>query len=445
MNQPLPHALSASEAMEKINSGLLSAVDLVSDCIKRIDATDGILNAWAHLDHEGALARASELDAIRRAGYATGPLHGIPVGLKDIIDTKTMPTECGSFVFAGRQPEADATIVNRLTEAGAVVMGKTVTTEMAFMHPSNTCNPHNPAHTPGGSSSGSAAAVAAFHVPLAIGTQTNGSVIRPASFCGTYGFKPTAGTISRNGLLQTSRTLDQVGIFARSMEDTALLSDVLGGFDPADAASFSRPRASSLSGYNLEPPVEPDLVWLDMPYHERMTTDAREGFDELLTALGGRVERITAPDHLSNLVETQRIIHQYEFVRHLKHVIDTRLDDLSDTLKPIIKSGQEISPDQYAEATGNRESAISYFKTFFHDYDGIIAPSAAGEAPLRTSGTGDPVFCTVWTLCGLPCLTMPLLVGSNNLPIGVQLVGAAERDDRLLRTAHWLENTLKDQ
>ena len=387
MSQPLPHALSASEAMEKINSGLLSAVDLVTDCIKRIDATDGILNAWAHLDREGALARAGELDAIRRTGHATGPLHGIPVGLKDIIDTKTMPTECGSFVFAGPQPGEDAALVNRLTEAGAVIMGKTVTTEMAFMHPSNTCNPHNPAHTPGGSSSGSAAAVAAFQVPLAIGTQTNGSVIRPASFCGTYGFKPTAGTISRHGLLQTSKTLDQVGVFARSMEDTALLSDVLGGYDPADFASFWRPRASAFSGYNQEPPVEPDLVWLDMPYHDRMTADAREGFEELLAALGGRVERFTAPDHLPNLVETQRIIHQYEFVHHLKHVIDTRFDDLSDTLRPIIKSGQAISPDQYAEAAGNRESAISYFRTFFHDYDGIIAPYAAGEAPLRTSGS----------------------------------------------------------
>ncbi|MEM8540897.1 MAG: amidase [Pseudomonadota bacterium] len=436
------NALSASEAAAKIKEGSLSSVDLVKACLAKIEETDGQIKAWAHIDADAALAQAEAMDDIRRRGYATGPLHGVPVGLKDIVDTKDMPTENGTAIFKGRQPDADASIVERLKEAGAIVLGKTVTTEMAFMHPSKTHNPHNLAHTPGGSSSGSAAAVAGFHVPLAVGTQTNGSVIRPASFCGTYGFKPTRGAISRRGVLQTSKSLDQIGVFARSIEDVALLSDVLGSYDPNDHLSFSRPRSSALKGFGEDVPVEPDLVWLDMPYDDRIADDAREGFDELRDALGARVTRIPAPDSFSNLVESQRIIHQYEYVHHLSSVIDARFDDLSDTLQPIVRAGQAISDEHYAEAVSYMDAASDFFYSFFHDYDAVLAPSAPGQAPLMDEGTGDPIFSTIWTLCGLPCLTMPLMVGAQNLPIGVQLIGALERDDRLLRTARWMERAL---
>lgn len=439
------NALSASEAVKKIKEGSLSSVDLVQACLAKIGETDEQLKAWAHIDADEAIVQAEAMDDIRRRGYATGPLHGVPIGLKDIIDTKDMPTENGSIIFEGRQPEDDAALVERLKEAGAIILGKTVTTEMAFMHPSKTHNPHNLAHTPGGSSSGSAAAVAGFHVPLAIGTQTNGSVIRPASYCGTYGFKPTRGTISRRGVLQTSKSLDQIGVFARSMEDVALLSDVLGSYDPADHLSFARPRPSALDGYHQEVPVEPDLVWLDMPYDDRIAADALEGFNELRDALGGRVERIPAPKSFFNLVESQRIIHQYEFVHHLSNVIETRFNDISDTLQAIVKSGQTISDDHYAEAVGYMEAAGEFFESFFHDYDAVLAPSAPGQAPLIEDSTGDPIFNTIWTLCGLPCLTMPLMVGAQNLPIGVQLIGAREHDDRLVRTAHWMEETLMAQ
>lgn len=439
------NALSAVEAVKKIKEGSLSSVDLVQACLTKIGETDEQLKAWVHIDADEAIVQAEAMDDIRRRGYATGPLHGVPIGLKDIIDTKDMPTENGSIIFEGRQPEDDAALVERLKEAGAIILGKTVTTEMAFMHPSKTHNPHNLAHTPGGSSSGSAAAVAGFHVPLAIGTQTNGSVIRPASYCGTYGFKPTRGTISRRGVLQTSKSLDQIGVFARSMEDVALLSEVLGSYDPADHLSFARPRSSALGGYNEEVPVEPDLVWLDMPYDDRIAADALEGFNELRDALGGRVERIPAPKSFFNLVESQRIIHQYEFVHHLSNVIETRFDDISDTLQAIVKSGQSISDDHYAEAVGYMEAASEFFDSFFHDYDAVLAPSAPGQAPLIEDGTGDPIFNTIWTLCGLPCLTMPLMVGAQNLPIGVQLIGAREHDDRLVRTAHWMEETLMAQ
>lgn len=438
------NSLSASQAVTMITEGSLSSVDLVRACLAKIEETEPAIGAWAHVDAQGALARAAQMDDLRKRGYATGPLHGVPVGLKDIIDTKTMPTQNGTAIFKGRQPDINAAIVDRLEEAGAVIVGKTVTTEMAFMHPSATRNPHNPAHTPGGSSSGSAAAVAGYHVPLAVGTQTNGSVIRPASFCGTYGYKPTSGAISRHGILQTSKTLDQVGVFGRTMQDVALLGDVLGGYDARDALSFARPRASALSGFHQDVPVEPSLVWLEMPYHDRMSADCSAGFDELVDALGGRIERVPAPDSFLNLIEAQRIIHQYEYVHHLEETIDTHFDALSETLQTIVKAARTLTDEHYAEALSYKQSADAFFDTFFHDYDAIVAPSAAGEAPLMGAGTGDPIFCTIWNLCGLPCVNMPLMVGHNDLPIGVQLIGARERDDRLLRTAHWIEKELLD-
>ncbi|HSF95286.1 MAG TPA: amidase [Thermohalobaculum sp.] len=436
------NALSAVEAADRIRDGRLSSVDLVKACLDRIAETDGTLKAWAHLDPEHALARAAERDAIRRAGMPLGPLHGVPVGLKDIIDTRDYPTERGTPIFAGRRPEADAAVVERLHEAGAVILGKTVTTELAFVHANETRNPHDPERSPGGSSSGSAAAVAAQQVPLAIGTQTNGSVIRPAAFCGTVGFKPTRGVISRRGILQTSKSLDQVGVFARSLEDAALLVDVLGFYDPADTMSYPRPRPRMLQGARAAPPVEPDLVWLDMPYHDRLGADARAGLDEILSALGARVERMPVSDRLAGLVETQRVIHEYEICQHLAETFTAHWDRISPTLQPIITRGRAIGEAEYQDALGVMEAASDWFATFFLDFDAVIAPSAAGEAPKFGTGTGDPIFCTIWTLCGLPSINLPLLVGEHGLPVGVQLIGAAERDDRLLRTANWLIDTL---
>src|SRR6056297_3480193 len=240
------YKLTASDALAAIDSGRLTSVELVKSCLTQIEATDNTISAWAFLDGDMALAQAAECDRIRKAGLATGALHGIPIGLKDIIDTAEMPTQRGTSIFAGRQTEYDARLVERLRDAGAVIMGKTVTTEMAFVHANETRNPHDADRSPGGSSSGSAAAVAACHVPLSVGTQTNGSVIRPASFCGTFGFKPTRGVISRTGLLQTSVSLDQVGCFGRSLEDVALLTDGLGCYDQNDRVSFARPRPHML-------------------------------------------------------------------------------------------------------------------------------------------------------------------------------------------------------
>lgn len=437
----LPAALAAAE----IRSGELSSEELVQACLTRIRETDSTIQAWETLDTEAALAQATELDRIRRSGHATGPLHGVPVGIKDIVDTAALPTGLGSPAFATRQPTEDACIIERLREAGAVIMGKTRTTEFAFMHPTTTTNPCESSHSPGGSSSGSAAAVAAGHVPLAVGTQTAGSVIRPASFCGTFGFKPTRGVISRRGVLQTSQTLDQVGVFGRNLEDVALLADVLGSYDPTDVLSFPRPRPAMRAGALSEPPVEPDLAWFDMGYHARLAPDARAGFDELLEALGPRVERFAPAPQLSGLLEVQETIQAYEILRNLREVIEANPQEISMTLRDAMEQAGQITTAQYEDARAVRITADQFFAAHFKDFDAILAPSASGEAPLLSEGhTGDPAFCKVWTLAGLPCLNLPILVGANGLPIGVQLIGAVEQDDRLLRTASWLLKTLSN-
>jgi len=438
------YTLTASEALAAIASGRLSSVELVKSCLARIAETDGAIKAWAFLDEGAALAQAAECDRIRIAGLATGPLHGIPVALKDIIDTAKMPTQRGSVIFEGRQTDHVARLVELLREAGAVIMGKTVTTEFAFVHANETRNPHNPDHTPGGSSSGSAAAVAAMHVPLAIGTQTNGSVIRPASFCGVFGFKPTRGVISRDGILQTSVSLDQVGCFGRSLADVALLTDAIGGYDQRDAVSFVRPRPNMSAGAAADAPVTPALAWFDLPFNDRLSDDALDGIDAVIEILGPSVERMAAADTLSDLVAVQATIHEYEIAQHQAEVFETHWDQISDTLRPVITRARMITKTQYDDALAVKTSAEGFFRAFFMDYDAIIAPSAAGEAPTFGNGTGDPIFCTLWTLAGLPCISLPMLVGETGLPIGVQLIGPAEKDDRLLRTARWLQTHLAD-
>ncbi|WP_187428863.1 Putative amidase AmiD [Roseobacter fucihabitans] len=435
-----PHTLSATEAARYIASGQLKSAQLVQSCLSHISETDGAVHAWAHLDAEAALAQAASCDALRQKGLATGPLHGIPVALKDIIDTRDMPTERGTPIFKHRQSEDDARIVEMLREAGAVIMGKTVTTELAFVHANETRNPHNPDHSPGGSSSGSAAAVAAGHVPLAIGTQTNGSVIRPASFCGTFGFKPTRGMIPRTGVLQTSVSLDQIGTFARTLEDAALLADVIAAYDQRDPESFANARPAMAKGTAQNAPVDPDFIWFDLPFNDRLSEAAREGLDGVMEIMGPRVTRMEPADQLSNLVAVQARIHEYEIAQHQAEVFDTYWDQISDTLKPIITRARQISKTEYEDALAVKASAEVFFDDFFTDYDAIIAPAAAGEAPRFGAGTGDPIFCTLWTLAGLPCVTLPLLVGETGLPIGVQLIGPAQKDDRLLRTARWLQN-----
>ncbi|MAG95547.1 MAG: amidase [Alphaproteobacteria bacterium] len=438
------HLDSATQAAASIHKGEYSSEDLVADCLERIAATDGAIKAWVHLDAEAALEQARALDILRQDGRPLGPLHGLPVGVKDIFDTSDMPTAYGSPIYQGRQPAADSTVVAKLREVGAVIMGKTVSAELAFVTPGETTNPFDPSRTPGGSSSGSAAAVAAAQVPLAVGSQTNGSVVRPASFCGTFGFKPSRGMISRQGVLQTSETLDQIGGFGRTLEDVALLCDALTGFDAADGATYPRAKPDFSAGCRQEVPVEPALAWLDLPFYDRLAEDAGSGIAELRDALGGRVEEFTAPDSLANIVDHHQVIHEYEVRRNLAEAYERRPQDISPELLLRIERGGSHSDEEYSGALAALADADAFFAEFFHDFDAILAPSAAGEAPEGLAWTGDPIFCTIWTFCGLPSLSLPLLVGENGLPIGVQLVSGLEEDARLCRTAQWLLDFLQD-
>ena len=436
--------LTALEAAEQIRAGAISSEDLVVACLERISQTDGAIGAWAYLDADQALGQAREMDRLRQSGHPIGALHGVPVGVKDIFDTRDMPTELGTSIHKGRRPDHDSTVVAKLREAGAVIMGKTVTTEFAFMHPAETTNPHDVTRTPGGSSSGSAAAVAAGHVPLAIGTQTNGSVVRPASFCGIYGFKPTRGIISRYGVLQTSKTLDQVGVFGRSLSDVALLSDAIGGFDRGDNATYARPKPAMLNGSQRDPVMEPSLAWFELPYDDRLDDDARAGFAELVEAFDARIETIPAPKSFAVAIECHKIVLEYEILRNLAQEVESHWDQLSATLRPVLERARTYSDAQYHDALEMVDAAQDYFRAFFADYDAVLAPAAAGEAPEISSGTGDPIFCTLWTFAGLPCVTLPVLVGAEGLPVGVQLIGSLEQDDRLLSCAGWLQNHLRD-
>ena len=434
---------SALQMVQMIQDGETTSVALVTAAFERIAQTDDALKAWVWLDRDRALEQARAMDQLRQSGRALGALHGVPIGLKDIIDTADMPTECGSVALAGCQPECDAVLVSRLKAAGAVILGKTATTPFAFMDPAATRNPHNLEYSPGGSSAGSAAAVAAGHIPVAIGTQTNGSVIRPASFCGVYGFKSSAGMIPRTGVLRTSETLDQVGVFARYFEDVALVGDVISEFDPVDPSSFCRPRPSLLNGVLSHPPVAPNFVWFEMPYFDKLSDDSREGMMAVLDALGGQVERLDAGGSFTGLVESQNIIHYYEIARNLAEIRENHNDTLSPQVAKLMAYGATISDEAYQEAIDCRSGAVSYFASFFNDFDAIITPAAPGEAPLFSVGsTGNPIFSTIWTLCGLPCLNMPVLMSENDMPIGVQLVGGREEDDRLLRMGSWLLETL---
>ena len=430
---------SALQMVQMIKDGETTSVALVTAALERITETDDVLKAWVWLDRDGALEQAQAMDQLRQSGRALGALHGVPIGLKDIIDTADMPTECGSVALADRQPEFDAVLVSRLKAEGAVILGKTATTPFAFMDPAATRNPHNLEYSPGGSSAGSAAAVAAGHIPVAIGTQTNGSVIRPASFCGVYGFKPSVGMIPRTGVLRTSETLDQVGVFARYYEDVALVGDVISEFDPADRSSFCRPRPKLLNGVVSEPPVAPNFVWFEMPYSDKLSNDSRKGMMIVLDALGSHVERLDAGGRFTGLVESQNIIHYYEIARSLVEIRKNHSDTLSPKVAKLMAYGATISDSAYKEAIDLRNGAISYFDSLFNDFDAIITPSAPGEAPLFSAGsTGNPIFSTIWTLCGLPCLNLPILMSENGMPIGVQLVGGSEGDDRLLRTGNWM-------
>jgi len=430
--------LGALEVRALLESGQCSSEELTRACLARVEAREPQLQAWAFLDPALALAQAREADTRRRRGQALGPLHGLPVGVKDIFDTRDMPTEDGTVLHRGRTPGADATAVARLREAGAVILGKTVTTELATYHPGPTRNPHNPGHTPGGSSSGSAAAVAAGMCPLALGTQTNGSVIRPAAYCGVYGYKPSFGLISRHRVLQQSRPLDQVGVFARSLADLALLAETLMGHDPLDPDTRlqARPRLQALLAE--EPPVPPRLALVEGSSWEQTDDEVRGGFAELAEQLGERVERVALPAGFGAVLEAHRTVMEADLALSFEREYQHGREQLSPTLQAMLERGRTVTAVAYHKALLLREEARTALQPLFQRVDALITPAVAGAAPHGLDATGSPVFCTPWTFIGAPALSLPLLQSESGLPIGVQLVAGSSDDARLLRTARWL-------
>jgi len=437
--------LTATEAAAKIADGLASAEEVTAACLDRIAATEGAVGAFAHLDPEHALAQARECDAWRRGGRPIGPLHGVPVAVKDIIDTTDFPTECGSGFLAGRRPRDDATVVSRLRAAGAVIIGKAVTTEFAYFHPGKTRNPRGLERTPGGSSSGSAAAVAAGMVPVAVGTQTNGSIIRPGAFCGVFCMKPSHGLVSRAGVLQLSRTLDHVGPFARSIDDIALMLDVMAGHDaqdpdtrPVAARNFRQIAAEDFG-------LAPRFAFVKTPVWDKADADTRDAFESLADELGGDCFTYDLPERYAEAWDAQRAVMSTEMAHNLGQLADQGGDKISSQFRALIADGRKVSATQYLAALALARALRESLKELFQqECTAIITPASRGVAPMGLDMTGDPVFCSLWSLTGLPAMSLPLMTGEDGMPLGVQLVGAAGDDARLLRTANWLVNRLSE-
>ncbi|MCH2266371.1 MAG: amidase [SAR324 cluster bacterium] len=437
--------ISATQAVDKIRKGEITSEELVQDCLDKIEQIDGETEAWAYLNPDYALEQARRLDIIRQAGDPMGPLHGIPVGIKDIIDTAHVPTELGTPIHSGRVPFRDAWVVSRLRQAGAVIMGKTVTTELATYAPGKTKNPHDPNRTPGGSSSGSAAAVASNMVPAALGSQTNGSVIRPAAFCGVFGFKPSFGMIPRTGVLKQSSPLDQLGVFARSMDDVALLTQVLAGYDEVDpSTTYLRAVPPLVSVAAEDPPLPPKIGFVKTPVWDRADDMCKDAHEELCESLGENIEEIELSLSFGHVLDHHKIIMETDLAYSYAHDYERAKDLLSDSLRGQIERGLGYSAVAYQRALAQQAILDVILTELFQVYDALLTPSASGEAPIGLDNTGDPSFCTIWTFCGVPALNIPVFKGENGMPIGTQLVGAKNDDARLLRTANWLLRKLNE-
>ncbi|MCC7484962.1 MAG: amidase [Burkholderiales bacterium] len=429
----LPHALGLAEAARRIRAGSLTAADLTRACLTRISRLEPRVQAWQHLEARRALEQAEERDAALAAGNAPGLLHGVPIGVKDIIDVAGMPTTMGSPVFRDHVARQSAAAVLRLEAAGVVIPGKTVTTEFAYYAPNRTRNPWNPGHTPGGSSMGSAAAVAACMVPAAIGTQTNGSVIRPAAYCGVVGFKPSVGAIPVEGMLALAPTFDTAGVFARSVEDVALLASAL--VDPGRRRP-SRPPARS---------APPRIAAVRSPVWDLADEGQRAAFAASLDALrraGARVDELDLGGAFLQGHDAHRTIMAYEAALNLGDVQRRYRDALSARLNALLDEGRAAGESRYRSALCVRDAARREFAAAMSRFDAAVTPPATGEAPATLAETGNPAFCTLWTLLGVPAVTLPAGSGPSGLPLGLQIVGQVDADDILLSVASWCEQAL---
>lgn len=422
-----PNHLTAAEAARRIAAGKLTSEELVTACLERIRERERDVQAWIHCDPDAALAQARAIDKAR----SQGPLAGVPVAFKDIIDTADLPTEYNSAIYRGHRPQTDAACVALVRAAGGVVLGKTVTTEFASRSPGPTRNPHDLKHTPGGSSSGSAAAVADFMAPLAFGTQTGGSTIRPASYCGIVGYKPSFGTINRAGVKPLAESLDTIGVMARSVEDCALLVHAVSGRSLPDFASqLASPPRIGLHRTSRWRDAEPSMQ------------AALENAAAALAARGARVREVALPEDFDRLYDAQNVIMTFEAARALMPEYRNHRDLLTPSMQKIIAQGAAMQRELYAEAMRRTAECRDAFSGLIADVDVLLTPSAPGEAPEGIGETGSALFNRNWTLLGAPCVTIPTARGPKGLPLGVQFVGAYDDDDRVLRCAEWARSAL---
>ena len=435
--------LTAVNIVQSLKKGEFTCEELVKNYIDHINKYEKNIEAWEFFDETLILKQAKKLDQDHQSGKVHGDLHGVPVGIKDIFDTENMPTSDGTEIHKENPSWSDCTVVSKLKQAGAIIMGKTVTTELAYYSPGKTKNPHDPTRTPGGSSSGSAAAVASHMVPLAIGSQTNGSVIRPASYCGVVGYKPTKGLISRHLVLQISRALDQIGVFSNTLEDAALISEQLFGYDKQDPDTSLSAKPKLLDATKQKPPVEPIFAYIKLPFMDELDEDAKKGFEEIKDELKGKIDEIELPEGFVDIPKWHKVIMESDMARSFSAEYIKSKHKLSNNIIEAIERGMEYTAVEYNNALSKIDAANIYFKQFFYDYDAILTPSASGEASKGLKSTGNPIFCTIWTFCGMPCISLPLLQGNNGLPIGVQLISSLFDDERLFRNASWLTKKIK--
>ena len=432
-------SLKAEELSLKIKDAQLTSVEICEKYIERINKFEKNVKAWAHFDKKLLLEKAADADEYRRSGKPTGPLHGIPVAVKDIVGTLDMPTECGTVIRKGKSYSQNAEIVDLLLAAGAIVMGKTATAELAYLHPPKTTNPHDHSRTPGGSSSGSAAVVASFMAPLSIGSQTGGSIIRPASYCGVVGYKPTYGLISRNGVLKTSEKLDHIGVFGRSVEDVALLSKVLIKKDNFDSATIHYSTENMLTETKKGPLFEPKFIFYKTDYWKNIEKKSREAFEYFIKSFKKNIEVFDTPSYFKDIHKYHQIMYETDLANNFGLYYKKYKKKLSKPMQDAIVKGNKHSAKEYAEALDFMKRSYESYEEVFEDYHGVLSPASPGVAPKSLKTTGSAEFNKVWSYLGTPCISLPLLQGDANMPLGVQLTGARYDDHRFLGIANWLE------
>ena len=435
--------LTAVEAAKQIKSRDLSPVELVESLLSQYDSLEPSLNAWVYLDREALLADAQQKQEELEKGVNVGPLHGVPIGLKDIYYTAGIPTTACSKVYEGFVPEYDATTVTLLKNAGAIMMGKTVTTEFACMDPSPTKNPWNPAHTPGGSSSGSAVAVATRMCPAALGSQTVGSVLRPASYNGVVGFKPTFGRVSRYGVIPVSWSLDHVGWMARSVEDAALLMQVMAVADPNEPITVGLPADDFMAG--LASPSAPHIGLIRRFFYDNSDEETRkhtDGIVDQLSRAGATIEEIPLPDSIDTAMEDQRTIMAVEGAAFHQPMYERQSQDYQPKLREMLRQGLATDGQTYSRALERRQQFTAEMQALAGKADVLLTPSTPTPALPDITNTGNTMFQGPWTSCGLPVITIPSGLATSGLPFGIQLASAPFSEPKLLAAARWCENVL---